>query len=303
MRRAPAALAVMAILLLSGCQSPPAEPQPVPDVLVFSSIPTGSSDTVQRAFLPIIEMLRKETGLEVRIQDSTTYEALIEGVRAGRIQLATFGPLSYVLAKRRGAQVTAVAAQTKEKEKAPGYKAYGITWGDSTITGLADLRGKTVCFVDTGSTSGYLYPADALLSNGIHPADDIKPVVAGGHEAAVLAVANRQCDAGFAYDAMVDRHLIELGQIRPGQISKIWESAIIPGAPFGISDNLPATVRERLTTAIRTKANSDYLRANGFCEGECPVGDADSYGYIEVGDNFYDTVRQVCQSTRHPSCT
>ncbi|GAA3854123.1 phosphate/phosphite/phosphonate ABC transporter substrate-binding protein [Saccharothrix violaceirubra] len=291
---------VLLFVLLAACQAHTPPPPTVEDPLVFSGIPTGSSMTVLQAFQPIIDMLRRETGREIRIQDTTSYDALIEGVRDGDIDIAAFGPLSYVLAKERGAPITAVAAQTKEKGKTPGFRAHGFTRAGSEVHTMADLRGRKVCFVDQGSTSGYLYPAAELQGLGISPTTDVEPVFVGSHEASVLAVANGDCAAGFAFDEMVDRHLVERGQIKAGQIVTIWRSDLIPGAPIGISDRLPDTLRDTMSRAIREKANADYLRANGFCQGECPLGDADAYGYTPVDDHFYDKVREVCKRT---TCT
>jgi phosphonate transport system substrate-binding protein len=95
---------------------------------------------------------------------------------------------------------------------------------------------------------------------------------------------------------------VERGQIGAGDVTRIWESEVIPGAPIAVADDLPADVRDRLVAALGDKANSDYLRDHGFCQGECPLGDADAYGYAPVDDAFYDGVREVCRITRHPTC-
>lgn len=293
---------LLVLLLLAACKPSSGDAAPPQQTLVFSGIPTASTITTQQTFQPIINMLRRETGVEIRVQEPTTYDALIEGMRDGSIDIGAFGPQSYVVARERGARITPISAQVKEKGAAPSYRGFGFTHADSGIASL-DLRGRKVCYPDRVSTSGFLYPSAALLDLGIDPLRDTVPVFTSGHEATVLAVANKQCDAGFAFDEMVDRHLVERGQIQPGQLTKIWTSALIPGAPLAVADDLPSPLRERIVSALQTKATADYLRANGFCQGECPVGDATAWGYAKVDDSAYEPVRAVCKRVGWDSCT
>jgi phosphonate transport system substrate-binding protein len=265
--------------------------------------PSQQAPTLLEAFQPILRMLKSETGREIRVLDAPDYAAVIESVVAGKVDIAEMGPFSYVQAKRRGAPITAVVARVAQKGEDPGYQSYGITRTSSRIKTIADFRGKKVCFGDVNSTSGYLYPKAALVAAGISLERDITKIFAGTHEAAILAVANGQCDAGFAYSAMVDRTLLERGQIQPGEITTVWRSETIPSAPIVVSDKLPAQLRRQLTTALQRKANADELRKGGFCQGECIIADGATYGFTPIDDSFYDSVRKVCMTTQEKICT
>lgn len=274
-----------------------------PQVLVFATVPSDRPPGQRRDQQPIIEMLKKETGKEINFQIGTDYAAIIEGLRDKKIDIADFGPFSYVLAKQQGAEITAVAARVDKRGEDPGYQSYGFTQADSPIRTLADFRGKKICFVDPDSISGYLYPSAGLLTVGIELEKDTTPFFAGRHDASVLAVANRQCDAGFALDRMVDWQLIERGQLQPDQIRTVWKSEKIPGPLLAIADHLDAELRRQLTTILQDKANADYLRANGFCQGECTIVDGFSYGYQPATDADYDSVRELCRKIQIKSCT
>jgi phosphonate transport system substrate-binding protein len=300
--------AVATLLVVSGCvqsathggvSSSNGDPQ----VLVFATVPSDRPPNQQRDQQPIIEMLKKETGKEIRFQVGTDYAAIIKGLRDKKIDIADLGPFSYVLAKQQGAQISAVAARVDKKGERPGYHSYGFTWTGSSIRTLADFRGKKVCFVDPNSTSGYLYPSAGLLTVGIEPEKDTTPIFAGRHDASVLAVATRQCNAGFALDRMVDSQLIEQGLLQPGQITTVWKSETIPGPPLVIADHLESELRQQLTTILQHKANADYLRANGFCQRECTITDGFAYGYQPATDANYDSVRELCRKIRSKSCT
>ncbi|RSM86281.1 phosphate starvation-inducible protein PhoH [Kibdelosporangium aridum] len=297
-------ISVVALLTTAGCVGGPEGDTPVtyPEPLVFSETPSGFTDVPLIHTQAVLKMLSKETGRTIRAQLGSDYDAVIDGMSSGTIDIGAISPFSYVRAKRQNPAIIPVAAQTTERGQEPGYRSYGIVRAGSPIKRLEDLRGRRVCFVDDDSTSGYVYPSAALLELGIRPLEDTVPIFKVDHEAVINAVVDNQCDAGFAYDTMVDRTLVERGRLQPGQIEIFWRSALIPGALMVISETVPADVRQQLITAIQDKANSDYLRANGFCQGECPISDANAYAYTEVQDSVYDSVRNVCRRVQLKTC-
>lgn len=272
-----------------------------PDTLVFAAVPSEESGSLEESYQPVIDLLAKETGKKIEFRQATNYTAVIEGQIAGNIHIAQFGPFSYVLAKNNGAKITAIGAQIDKGEPA-SYQSYGIVKAGSPITNLKGYAGKTVCFVDPASTSGFLYPSAGLLAAGVDPKKGVTPVFAGGHDASVLEVKAGRCDAGFAFDNMVDRQLIEKGQLKAGDITTIWKSDPIPSSPMAILDTLSTDLKDKITKAIHDRANSDYLVANQFCTGECTIGDEDKFGYIKVNDAFYDPIRKICEITKTEKC-
>lgn len=303
MRRAFRASAVAACVGLVAACGPSAADSGSEDELVFAAVPSEESQSLQQDYQPVIDMLAKETGKKIVFQQATDYAAVIEGQRAGKIDIAKYGPFSYTLAREKGVSATAVAAQTEKKGGQPGYRSYGITRAGSGIKDLAGFRGTQTCFVDPTSTSGHLYPKAGLIQAGLNPDSDVESVFSGGHDASALAVAKGDCQAGFAFDTMVDQQLIEKGQIKPGDLEVVWRSPMIPSDPVAVSDDIDPKVREQIGTALGQKANSDYLRDNGFCTGPCTVGDTNGWGFTQVDDSFYDGIRDVCRTARDEQCT
>ncbi|MFB8141233.1 phosphate/phosphite/phosphonate ABC transporter substrate-binding protein [Streptomyces parvus] len=272
-----------------------------PDQLVFVAIPDEESTTLQQRFKPLIDLLEKETEKKVVIQAATDYAAVIEGQRAGKVDIAQHGPLSYVVARASGVKLTPIGAQVTKRGEDPGYQSYGIVKKDSAIKNLKEFAGQKVCFADPNSTSGYLYPKAALRKVGIDNTKDITEVMAGGQDASVLSVDKGQCDAGFAAEAMVDTLLPGKGSIKKGDLRVVWKSDMIPGSPVTVSDDLSPALRKKITDAFVEKANEDYLRAHGFCTGDaCRIGE--NWGYVPVADADFDSVRDVCGVTRDKQC-
>src|SRR5690606_15395797 len=106
----------------------------------------------------------------------------------------------------------------------------------------------------------------------------------GGHDAAALAVKNGDCDAGFAFDTMVDKTLPERGELEKGDLKQVWKSETISGSLFAVRSELGKKVVGDLTKVFTEKANADYLKEQGFCEGECRITDEDAWGVVPAKD-------------------
>jgi len=88
----------------------------------------------------------------------------------------------------------------------PFYRGEFIAGASTGIKSFADLKGKTFCFVDPLSTSGYIVPRIILAANGINPDTDFKATQnAGSHNNVAIAVYKGDCDAGASYiDILTD---------------------------------------------------------------------------------------------------
>lgn len=305
------AFGAVTLVCISACGSSAAESNDSaagssdPTTLVLASIPAEDSESLKEKYALIGEVIEKETGIPVDFQTATDYAAVIEGQRAGKVHIASYGPFSYITAKDTGVELTAIATGVKSADAKPGYQAYGIVKTGSPIATLAGFRGKNICFVDPGSTSGYLYPSAGLLEAGIDPEKDITPVFAGGHDASVLAIMSGQCDAGFAMESMVDKTLIAKDQIKAGDITTIWKSETIAGSPVAIStDTLSPELQSKLTDIFQNLLNRPALVAAGYCtdEATCELPDTLDYGYVAMNDSAFDGVRKVCETTKAAAC-
>ncbi|WP_214319802.1 phosphate/phosphite/phosphonate ABC transporter substrate-binding protein [Nonomuraea sediminis] len=296
-------LAVLGALALAGCSSASGGTGSG-DTLRFAAIPAEQNIDPTAEYKDVIALLEKNTGKKVEFVRSTDYNAVIEGMVSGKIDLAEFGPLSYVLARSNGAKITPIASMV-EKGGKPTYQSYGFVPAGSPITGIEGFKGKKVCFVDPGSTSGYLFPSQGLMAAGIDPKTGVNPVMAGGHDNSVLSVAGGKCDAGFAENAMVDTILIDKGKLKPGQVKVVWKSDGIPMSPVAMRDDLPADLKAKITQTYVKDANKDRMVQLGICKdaGACKVtADATIWGFVPVTDAAFDPVRKVCAATHNAKC-
>jgi phosphonate transport system substrate-binding protein len=269
-----------------------------PGTLTVAEIPSENSTSLQQARAPLTKLLEKETGKKVVFQNATSYAAVIEAVRAKKADIAFLGPDSYVIAKQTGVNLDVMATAVDKKGGSADYQSYAIVKADSPIKDLKGYAGKKICFVDPDSTSGYLYPQAALDDAGVDTAKGIKTIMTGGHDASVLATMNGQCDAGFADDSMINTVLPKAGKLKKSDYRIVWKSAEIPGSPVAVAGDLAASLKTRIENTFDTKANADYMTANGFCDKASECLNGGSWGYVKVSDAEYKSVRDVCATTK-----
>ena len=187
--------------------------------IVMAFVPSGKSGKIATASNAIADCLNKMTGLNYTVQTGTSYGAAIEAMGAGQAQVGFLNTFSILLAEEKYGIIPALANLRNyntndvdpDKDLAgqlePFYKGQFIANVDSGITQLSDLKGKTFCFVDPNSTSGYIIPRIILKANGIDPDTDFAATEnAGSHPNVAIAVYNGDCDAGVTFiDVLTDK--------------------------------------------------------------------------------------------------
>ena len=267
------------------------------NTLVMGMVPDQQS--VESNFQPLVDYISAKTGKKVELVQSTDYAALVEAAIAGRIDIGNFSGFTYVAATNGGAPLTPIGVTVTEEGEEPGYESLTVVPKGSDIKSIEDLKGKKVCFVDPGSTSGYLYPSAELLAVGLDPDTDVTPVFAGGHDASAQKTAQGvECDAGFAEDAVVEETGLADGLFQDGDLEVI-NRVTVPGAPLVMSTNLPEDTQKSLQDALQS-ITRDGIEAEGI-----EVTDSFAaffYELVPVEDSYYDSVRKVCEETGAAQC-
>ncbi|WP_422749074.1 phosphate/phosphite/phosphonate ABC transporter substrate-binding protein [Mycobacterium sp. WMMD1722] len=311
-----AVVAASGALVLAGCSSSGSGSEETndngfPRTITLAAVPAENSADMRASYDPLIKLLEKETGSTVEFVQASDYAGVVEGMIADNVDLAFFGPFAYVVAGLNGAKITPLGAVIEEEGAQPGYQSYGLARSDNAaINGLPDFAGKKVCFVDPGSTSGFLYPSAGLIEAGVIKSGSeadisaaMTPIYAGAHDASALSIKNGDCDAGFAYDSMVDETMIQKGDLAPGDLKTVWKSEMIAGSVFAANDSLGADAIGKLETIFTEKANAKVMEADGFCQGDaCLITDERAWGVVPVDDSAYDGVRRVCDVTGSEKC-
>ncbi len=253
------------------------------EIIRWGLIPADDATEMLRQYEPVVDYLENVLGLDVEVQVTTDYTAAITAMKNKHIEMAWFGPFSYILAAEEAGAEALVNGVRRDTGKAT-YKSIIITKADSGIETLEDLKGCTFAFVDPASTSGNLIPRKMLMENGIDPEEDFSTIhYAGTHDAVELAVKNGTVDAGALGDTTHKRMLKE-GHVDPEDVHIVHESMPIPGSPIVVRGDLPQDLKDRIKQALLDMDEQTILRVGGW---------GDIEGYVEVSDSDYDVIRET----------
>ena len=275
--------------------------------LVFAVIPEeNASGTVDR-WTPFINYLSKEIGAKVTLRVANDYAAVIEGQRAGNIQVAYYGPASFARARIIGVKTDAFVIDVNS-DGSKGYYSVFYVLNKSPYQKLDDLKGKNLGLVDPNSTSGNNMPRFVLNQMGIDPESFFsKTIFAGSHENAVLALVQGTVEvcANWLNNAddsnltrMLNKNMLKNADgslMKKEDFRIILTSPLIINSPYAYLSELPddakAAIREAWFSAAK-KAPEAYAKlSDGKNRPWEPIANADYDKTIELV-KFVDELRK-----------
>ncbi len=220
------------------------------DGLRFGVEPYESAQRLIPVYNDLAKLIADKVGCPVQLFVATSYNAEIEAMRNGKLEIGEFGPLGYVLA-HQVAKAQAVAAFGTPEGKPDTYWASIVTYPGSGIKTMADIRGHSFAFSDPASTSGHLFPAYALRKAGLDPDKDLRAIYAGSHTASFEALYNHKVDAGELNSEQA-QSARQRGHYKDGDLVFLWKSDPIPNDPVSVRGDLPEGFKQRLTAVLQT---------------------------------------------------
>ncbi len=179
-----------------------------PAVLRMSFIPDNKVAALEKVADKIAAWLKDATGMDVKYEKASDYQACVNGLAANKLDLVWFGGVTYCQAvERTGGKAVLVACRDIDlhfKSYVIATKALVDSGKVKRIEKLSDLKpllaDLTFTFGAKDSTSGHIMPRHFLVQAGIAPEKDMKGgpqfQLQGGHAATFKAVAGGQVDLG-----------------------------------------------------------------------------------------------------------
>ncbi|WEE79804.1 phosphonate ABC transporter substrate-binding protein [Comamonas testosteroni] len=254
-----------------------------PTELRVGLIPSEDAQAMMRASQQVLDQLAAKTGMKVKPFVANDYNGVIEAMRSGKIDVAYFGPFSYVLANQL-ADAEAFAVAVTKKTARSSYKSIVIARKDKGILSVDQLKGHTFAFVDPSSTSGHLFPKAGLMSMGFDVEHGFSRILfSGSHDASIMAVANNKVDAAAVADRIFDS-AVSKGLIKREDFNVVWHSKAIPESPMAWRKNLDSATKKKVAAAM-----SEIK--------DLPWGDQGALnGFSPTNDRAYDVVRQTAKA-------
>jgi len=249
-----------------------------PDQLTFGVIPVASSRNMSDSFGNLNDHLKKELGIDVKLQMAGDYAGVITGMQHNHIDIAYLGPKSYCEAAKR-ANAEALVVEVGQSGVA-GYHGYILTKAGSGLKSIEDLKDKKWAFTDPHSTSGTLVPTIHFNNINIDPEKYFNRVIySGSHEASILSVKAGKVDGASTNDLDFDRGLGTHWTKKDFNI--IWKSDLIPGSPMAVRRDLPASLKKAIQNAFLSYNDKDGLEKLKIS------------GFQKANDGLYDGIREL----------
>jgi phosphonate transport system substrate-binding protein len=207
---------------------------------------TGSRSVLED-YQPLFSAITRTDGIHFKLAVGDSYNAVIEGMSAGNIDVAFFGPGSFMEARGRGAAELLAVEETGGKSV---YFAGLYHRKDSGMKSIADLRGKRVALGDPKSTSSFNVQVAMMTAAGLDPTRDLAKIqMAGSHSASLEQLEAGHVDAAAASINAYDK-AVDAGAIDGKRVVLLAKSGEIPSPPIAMRKALPADLKARLKKAF-----------------------------------------------------
>lgn len=252
-----------------------------PRTLRVALLPDENASTLIQNAQPLKRHLEKTLNKRIELIVTTDYSSMIEAMRFGRIEIAYFGPFSYVLAKSRAPNIEPFAVGIEGGS--PTYHSVIIAGINSPVKTLEDIRGTSFGYGDQASTSSHLAPrAHLLKSANLDGEKDYRPVHLGTHDAVARAVQAGQIPAGALSKAILDV-LVARGTIDADKIIELELTPPIPNYPIVMQGDLAPGLKQAIRDSFLNMSDAEVLQAFRV------------EGFAETDDSAYDILRDTAR--------
>ncbi|HEU5057406.1 MAG TPA: phosphate/phosphite/phosphonate ABC transporter substrate-binding protein [Kofleriaceae bacterium] len=262
----------------------------VPDgpVLRYGVVHYSSPEKVTGQHRPIADYLQEKLDRPVELVMAADDKELIQKLFDGEVHLAALSAYAYIRAARRNTPGLVLLAKPVTSG-GPSYQGLILTRADSGVRSLADLRGKSFCYVNPGSSSGFLYPRALLRQTGIDPDKDLGPSNFGQDHLNTLRLLDRgQCAAAAVYAKTLEDG--DKAGIPSERFHQLAATERIPYDAYTVLARTPPEEVNAITTALLALEPGSPLARTilGRARGEI-------IGFTRAVDTDYDSARRVEQ--------
>ena len=201
---------------------------------------TGTND-ITRDYAPVFNGITKNYGIYFDIKAGSSYAAVVEGMCNNQADIAWFGASTYGEANTKcGVDLLAVDVK---KGDSSYYSGIFVRKG-AGIKSIIDLKGKSMAFGSTSSTSSFNFPVAMMIADGVNPPKDLnRVIIAGSHSASLAALSAGKVDAAAAsYNSF--GKAVKKGAIDPSKFEPLAKSQPIPNPPLAMNKGLTADMKK-----------------------------------------------------------
>ncbi|MFT7558542.1 MAG: phosphonate transport system substrate-binding protein [Flavobacteriales bacterium] len=231
----------------------------------FTAIPDQDATELKKRFDKVAHYLTEQLGFKVSYVPVKSYAAAITAFRNNQVQLAWFGGLSGVQARKLVANSEAIAQGYEDQSFVTYFIAHQSTKLKASDNFPTAIKGLSFTFGSKGSTSGRLMPEFYIRENIGVPQDVFKQVgFSGDHSRTVALVQAGSYQVG-AVNYKVWDSMLEQGKIDLEYVSVIWKTPAYPDYQWSIRGNVDAQfgqgTQDSVQQALLNMKDPELLKA------------------------------------------
>ena len=288
----------VALLMMVCCFSAVAEGLDVSELRIqFVPTNTETADATTAEFAAYMQNL---LGIPVKVTVATSYNAIVEAMESGTVDVGIMPPATYVQARNMGIAKAVLSSVLTDYDqetevllpgtKVGNFKAEVLVRADSGINGYADLAGKTIAYLGASSASGYIYPVAEMKMAGIDT-ESCNWVNITSVPSAILAVVKGDVDACFTFEG--SRYVFSSAVLKDdGTPYDLYTELKVAKLSDGDIPNDAVAVNTRLSDATAEAVKQAFLTMASDEAGLAIMSTWNHNGYVEAIESDYDTIAE-----------
>ncbi len=241
-------LAVLTLVVMAVILAPHAHAR----TFVFTAIPDQDETRLKARFNKVADYLEGQLGVDVRYIPVKSYAAAVTAFRNDQVQLAWFGGLSGVQARRLVPGSEALAQGKEDTAFVTYLIAHESVGLEESKAFPKEIAGKTFTFGSKGSTSGRLMPEFYIRNAfGKAPEDVFERVgFSGNHSRTIALVQSGSYQIGAVNYAVWEAELKD-GKIDTEKVRIIWRTPNYPDYQWTIRGDVDKQFGKGFTEKVR----------------------------------------------------
>lgn len=267
---------VLVLSLVAGCERGEEQPRERKmfgqQEILIGLIPEQNIFKQRERYAILKRYLSDRLGITVNFTSLSRYGNILDRFTAENMDGAFFGSFTGALAiKKLGVEPL---VRPVNIDGTSTYHGYIFARKNSAIRSVKDMQGKRFAFVERATTAGYIFPIAYFRRQGVADLHGYlgETFFAGSHDAAILAVLNREADVGAAKNTIYDQ--LAKGNPRiEKELIIIAASGTVPQNGLAVrrdlDPELKRALKETLLSMEKDPAGAEALRqfgARGFVE-------------------------------------
>lgn len=253
------------------------------DSITFGVYTTDKPTTVVKMMAPALNSLEEllnqklDQPVEIKMRVINEYDAGIEMIASGEIDISRLGPASYIAARSIDPNLQLLAMESNGGQRK--FNGVIAVHRDSDIKSLGQLKGKSFAFGDELSTIGRYLSQALLLEAGLSANDFSNYEYLGRHDTVGMAVAAGDFTAG----ALKENTFVEL--VESGEPIKVLTKFDNVTKPWVARGGLDPTIASALKSAL---LEIDGQKVASVCDG----------GFLEADDSYFEPISAAIAASK-----